>query len=429
MGYRSLNLQRLLLYRQLLHDETIQKVRQLLASTNDLQYSIAREETYYDISYQLIQSSHQQIINGDLWKSYILNLIVSDENVFSLACEHEGVEVNKSIFNLAIHDMQILKALYSLDWFKLGSDLGVECSHILADYKSTISNPNNYSSYYLYCLNNIKPFFSENVEVNVLAEKLAEFYHTVGIGQLGKYAAFKWENGLTEISNHDPVQLEDLVGYEYQKWVLTKNTEAFLNQEKANHILLYGNKGTGKSSSVKALLNRYAKAGLRMIELSKDQLRDFGKILSILKGRGYYFIIFIDDLSFEDFEVEYKNIKSSIEGSLEVTPDNVLIYVTSNRRNLIKENWKDRQNIDEEVHTADSQQEKLSLADRFGITLSYDSPAQEQFLKIVAELAIRSGLNIDAEELRRGALEWERRFHGRSGRTAHQYINQLKHKL
>jgi len=162
-----------------------------------------------------------------------------------------------------------------------------------------------------------------------------------------------------------------------------------------------------------------------MLEISKDQLSEFGKVLRILKDRSYHFIIFIDDLSFEDFETEYKHIKSNIEGSLEVTPDNVLIYVTSKRRNIIKENWSDRKVLDEEVHGFDSQQEKLSLVDRFGITLSFQTPAQEEFLTIVAELAARNGLTIDAEELRRGALQWERQSHGRSGRTAQQYINHL----
>ena len=182
--------------------------------------------------------------------------------------------------------------------------------------------------------------------------------------------------------------------------------------------MLYGEKGTGKSSSVKALLNRYAKDGLRMIELSKGQLMDFYKIIQQIRDRGQRFIIFMDDLSFEDFETEYKYIKALIEGGLQKKPENVLIYVTSNRKHLIRESWKDRESAEGEIRMTDSVQEKLSLADRFGIVITYLSPAQEEYLGIVQALAKKNGIDMPAEELRKRAIQWEMKYHGRSGRTA-----------
>ncbi|MEN6351222.1 MAG: ATP-binding protein, partial [Syntrophomonas sp.] len=249
--------------------------------------------------------------------------------------------------------------------------------------------------------------------------------HTRGCGIMNRYRAFFWDKGLKGIENPDPIKLEDLVGYEYQKEILTGNTEAFLRGKKANNILLYGEKGTGKSSSVKALLNKYTGQGLRMIELGKKQLLDFPRVVETVRNRGMYFIIFIDDLSFEDFEVEYKEIKASIDGSLQARPDNVLLYVTSNRRHLIRENWSDRKPSGEEIHISDTFQEKLSFADRFGIMISYQSPNQDEYLQIINELARKNNVTIPPEELKKLAIQWERKYHGRSGRTARQFINHI----
>jgi predicted AAA+ superfamily ATPase len=341
-----------------------------------------------------------------------------------LVCENRESDLKPGVLSLARHDLGSLRKLYLLDWVELGRKLGIDSPDVMGDYDGGWEPHAGYRFYYQKHFEELKTVFSTK-SCTELAQELASFYGRIGVGQMGQFAAFKWGKGLVPIEEPDPVQLEDLVGYEYQKNTLTRNTEAFLAGRPAHHMLLFGPKGTGKSSSVKALLNRYATAKLRMIELNKDQLAEFGQVLNYLKNRGFYFIIFVDDLSFEDFEVEYKFIKSAIEGSLEVTPANVLIYVTSNRRHLIKENWSDRKYIDEEVHAAESEQEKLSLVDRFGLTLSFHTPAQEQYLEIVAALAKRRGISIEPEKLRAGALQWERTSHGRSGRTAQQYIKHL----
>jgi predicted AAA+ superfamily ATPase len=260
-----------------------------------------------------------------------------------------------------------------------------------------------------------------------IADKLACHYAKYGCGYMAGFAAFRWnsETGLSGIRHFDPIRLEDLVGYERQKNTLIKNTKAFLLGKPANNVLLYGSRGTGKSSSVKALVNNYFDQGLRLVEVTKQDLKQLAKIMDILRDHGQKFLIFLDDLSFEDFEVEYKYLKSVIEGGVEARPNNVLIYVTSNRRHLIKENWSDRSDNPDEIHRFDTVNEKVSLSDRFGITLSYLAPSQVEYLTIVEELAKKQQVAISPEELKAEALKWEVAHSGRSGRAAQQFINYL----
>ena len=228
------------------------------------------------------------------------------------------------------------------------------------------------------------------------------------------------------IANTEDIRLSDLIGYEMQKKMLVANTEAFVEGRKANNCLLYGDSGTGKSSSIKAILNEYYDRGLRMIEVYKHQFQDLSAVIARIKNRNYRFIIYMDDLSFEDFEVEYKYLKALIEGGLENKPDNVLIYATSNRKNLIRETWKDRDDMDFEVRRSESMQEKISLATRFGIAINYSRPSQNQYMEIVKSLAKKyKHMEISQEELLRRAHIWELQNGGFSGRTAQQFINHL----
>ena len=187
---------------------------------------------------------------------------------------------------------------------------------------------------------------------------------------------------------------------------------------------MYGDSGTGKSSSIKALLNRYYKDGLRMVEVYKHQFISLPQIINELQNRHYRFIIFMDDLSFEEFEVEYKYLKAVIEGGLEKKPDNILIYATSNRRHLIKETWNDRQH-DQEVNNNDAMQEKLSLVSRFGVQIMYIHPDKQHYLDIIDALAQAYHLNMSVDQLHELALQWEIRNGGFSGRTAKQFIHML----
>ncbi len=233
---------------------------------------------------------------------------------------------------------------------------------------------------------------------------------------------------LAPITHTSEVTLSHLVGYEIQKQKLIDNTEAFVEGRKANNCLLFGDSGTGKSTCIKAILNQYYDRGLRLIEIYKHQLQDLSSIIEQVKNRNYRFIIYMDDLSFEEFEIEYKYLKAVIEGGMEVRPDNVLIYATSNRRHLIRETWSDRSDMSrDELHHSDTMQEKLSLAARFGVTINFSSPSKKEFEEIVLGLAAEHpDIRLTNEELLMKANAWSVRNGGYSGRVAEQFITYLK---
>lgn len=409
---------RLIIYRNLLENRIFKLVSQIL--TSDSTHLSIAEDIFYEASHDLLKYSYQHGTQGDIWQSYLFDLLLESENPFSLTCERSPKALDPELRKLVLHDLQILQSLYRLEWFKLGRSKGINLSFdhpvFLPLFPRTMARSEAKSQ----ILN-----LADNSNTEEMLKALENYYRKFGCGRLGRYYAFRWDNGLQEITHPDPVSFDDIIGYDYQKKILLGNTRSFIEGKPANNVLLYGEKGTGKSSSVKALLNIFADQGLRMIELNRNHLKDIYKITDYLRHRNYYFIFFIDDLSFEDFEVDYKYIKASMEGSLEEHPKNLLFYVTSNRRHLIQENWNDRQRGDEEVFVADSHQEKLSFADRFGISLTYLSPDQELYLEIVTELAQKEGINMDSEELRRKAIQWELNHHGRSGRTARQFIDDL----
>jgi len=418
-----MKLYQLIICRDFLDDEILQEVQLLERMTEEaaLHGNFSRENCYNKIFSQLISYSERQQLAGDIWKNYLVGLLAGAENAFSLTCE-SGADISTSLYNLALRDMAILLDAYEWDWTAMARSISEDCLPYLKDFQPSTSD-RTFNRHLQRNLIHLQQVLMPGITPAQMIDQLAQFYSNAGCGLMNKYLAFRWDDGLIGIDAPDPVRLEDLVGYQYQKQIISANTEAFLGGRKANNILLYGEKGTGKSSTVKALLNEYAERGLRMIEISKNQLVDIQSVLRAVRGRSRYFIIFIDDLSFEDFEVEYKYIKATIEGSLEVKPSNVLLYVTSNRRNLIRENWSER--TADDVHGFDSRQEKLSFADRFGITITYTSPDQEHFLTIVENLAEREGIEMSVEELRRRALQWERNYHGRSGRSAVQFIASL----
>ena len=230
---------------------------------------------------------------------------------------------------------------------------------------------------------------------------------------------------IVPILNIAHVKLDDLVGYELPKKKLVDNTEAFVNGKKANNCLLFGDAGTGKSSSIKAIANEYYDRGLRIIEVYKHQFQDLNAVISQIKNRNYKFIIYMDDLSFEEFEIEYKYLKAVIEGGLEKKPENVLIYATSNRRHLIRENYSDKEETREDMHTSDTVQEKLSLVYRFGVTIYFGAPNKKEFQNIVKTLAERYHVEMPEEELLLEANKWELSHGGLSGRSAQQFIDYL----
>ncbi len=371
----------------------------------------------------------------DLWQNYLTFVLLTNENSFTLTAERRGAG-DGSVNHFAKHDFAIFKRLFHFDFSKIEEALGIDCFSTLTNYKAIHKSEKHYYrsvSEKVQALSLAIAGAADDEEVFAL---VTEFYKNFGVGMFGLNRAFRIQNlgGGVEflpINNTDKVMLSDMVGYEMQKKQLVDNTEAFIHGYPANNALLYGDAGTGKSSSVKALINEYYDSGLRMIEIYKHQFRDLSEIIATIKNRNYRFIIFIDDLSFEENELEYKFLKAVIEGGVETRPDNILIYATSNRRHLIKETWKDRGDMEfqDDIHHSDTMEEKLSLAARFGVAINYSSPARKLYHDIVIELAKRNGrIELDESELLALADRWEIRHGGISGRTAQQFIHYLEGK-
>ena len=355
----------------------------------------------------------------DAWQSHLVGRILDDENPFSLGAERG--RSSPMVLDQARLDLRTLRALFDLDAETL---LGMieEAVPGLAGVWVPWKNPTpDVES----PRHTIARKLSAAEDWEACVQLLAGHYSVQGAGPFGRHRVFQWREGkLRAVIRPDPVRLAGLISYAQEREPLILNTERFLSGLPAHHVLLYGPPGTGKSSTVKAVLNEYAGRGLRLIEVKKEDLADLASVLGNLRGRGPRFIVFVDDLSFEEHEVEYKALKALLEGSVEDPPENVKIYATSNRRNLIRESFSDRE--DDDVHAHDTMQEKLSLAARFGLRLTFPSPNQSRYLEIVAGIAQARGLEIPRETLKERALLWDRWHAGRSGRTAKQFIDELE---
>lgn len=368
--------------------------------------------------------------DDNLWHNYLTYLLITDENPFTLTCEKMGAS-DGSVNHFAKNDFKRFKELFDYDFSPMERVLDIDCFSHLENYKA-IGKP--------------ELMYNKNVseKVRLLSRNLesakdeteffgyvTQFYKDYGVGMFGLNKAFRITDEtpfrFKAINNMDKVTLDDLVGYEIQKKKLIDNTEAFVEGRKANNCLLFGDSGTGKSTSIKAIVNQYYDRGLRMIEIYKHQFKDLSNVIAAIKNRNYKFIIYMDDLSFEDFEVEYKFLKAVIEGGVETKPENILIYATSNRRHLIKENWSDRSDVKVQngMHQSDTMEEKLSLVNRFGVTINYSKPTQKEYFQIAVELCRRAGVNMSDDEIKAEANKWELSHGGISGRTAQQFANYL----
>ena len=369
----------------------------------------------------------------NLWHNYLTFVLITNENSFSLTCERVGASEG-SVNHFAKADFRIFKNLFDFDFTPIEQDLGIDCFTVLSNYQAI---PKKAQMYYRNVSEKVRALsaaIEQAKDENEIFDLVTAHYRDCGVGMFGLNRAFRIrpaENGGVEfcaINNIDSVVLDDLIGYEYQKKELRENTEAFVSGRSCNNMLLYGDAGTGKSTSVKAILNEYCDRGLRMIEIYKHQFGLLSEVIARVKNRNYRFMIFIDDLSFEEHEVEYKFLKAVIEGGVETKPDNVLICATSNRRHLIQETWKDRNDMEfnGDVHRSDTMEEKLSLAARFGCAINYNNPDRKQYHDIVKGIASRCGdLGLTEEQLLLEANKWEIRHGGISGRTAQQFINYL----
>ena len=378
---------------------------------------------------EILEMAVSHGFEGNLWHNYLTYLLASHENAYSTSCEIVG-PVEGSINAVALHDFAIFKELFDYDFGKMSEAFHTDCFTLISDYKGTCGHGKIFNQRIRDRICSLSKNLAEAASAEDFKDILTQFYQEFGVGKLGLHKAFRIEHReegaeIIPIMKIAHVHLDDLVGYEIAKKKLIDNTEAFVSGRKANNCLLFGDAGTGKSSSIKAILNQYYDRGLRMIEVYKHQFQDLNDVIAQIKNRNYKFIIYMDDLSFEEFEIEYKYLKAVIEGGLERKPDNVLIYATSNRRHLIRETFKDKSDRDEELHTNDTVQEKLSLVARFGVTIYFGKPDKKEFQEIVRQLAAKNEIHMPEEELLLEANKWELSHGGLSGRTAQQFIDYL----
>ncbi len=386
--------------------------------------------TFYDVVNRLLRLSDDFGFSGNLWHCFLAYLLCNNENPFSCACEIRG-SIEGSMNDFAMHDFGIFRELFHADLAGLGEKLGTDMTDVLQFYTTYKENGRTFNKRIRdrICEQAVKLSQAKNDEE--FMDTVTSFYGDYGVGKYGLNKAFRLRvtDGNTRIEpiyNILHVQLSDLVGYESAKKKLVDNTEAFLAGKGANNCLLYGDAGTGKSSCIKAIANMYYDRGLRIIEVYKHQIASLNDVVTQIKDRNYKFILYMDDLSFEEFEIEYKYLKALIEGGLEKKPSNILIYATSNRRHLIRENFRDKKERDEDLHINDTVQEKLSLSDRFGMSIYFGRPDKKQYHEIVLALAKRYGIEMDEDELLLNADRWELNHTGMSGRAAEQYIRYLK---
>ena len=370
-------------------------------------------------------------LSGNVWQQWLTYLLMTDDNAFTLACERREVLPDSTLMQLAERDLSIFMELFGTEEDDFDEDEFL--LPLMLDYKAP---------YECECITEAGRRISELSgrlagagDAKEFTGILTDHYCRHGAGMYGLYKAFRVDHSaegetelrLVPVTDSADVSFDDLIGYESQKKTLRDNTEAFINGHYANNVLLYGDSGTGKSTSVHALMHEYSDRGLRLIEVSKPDRGRLPQILSEIKKRNYRFILFLDDLSFEEDESDYKELKAMLEGALETRSDKVLIYATSNRRHLIRETWGDRSDMEynEDVHRSDTMEEKLSLASRFGVMVYYPKPGQKDYLEIVRSLAARNGIELKGQELEDAARKWELRHGGMSGRTASQLITWL----
>lgn len=367
---------------------------------------------------ELVDFAENYSLKGNILRHYIANAIMLDENPFSLSLERrKGVgscetfaskdllEIYKLFFFTP--DKENLKTL--LDYSPIGRNLSNEDarkSALITEFSNTLSQSRDFDEFY----QTVKNFYAEN-----------------GVGFFGINKAFYMkDNGeIVPVSHIKDASFDKIRGYDTQKHKLITNTEAFVSGGAGNNALLYGDSGTGKSTSIKAVLNMFFDKGLRMIQVQKHQFVHLGALTETLKSRNYRFVLYMDDLSFEDFEVEYKYLKAAIEGGLQEKPENVLIYATSNRRHIIKETFTEREGGDD-IHRNESIQEKISLSERFGLMVYYPKPTQSEFLDMALYLAEIEGLDLADDVIIVEAKKWGVAHGGLSGRTAEQFINFMK---
>ena len=417
----------LILYRDLENGQILLDMTWILEHLEKKEQISEVRDRFFSCMHDLVELAGNYGFENNLWHNYLTFLLVNNENIFSTACEIRGV-TEGSLLSLARHDFAIFRELFACDFTELERMLQAGVFEEFLHYARTESTGKLFNRRIRDRICELSDQLANAETLEAFTEYMVSFYKEFGVGKLGLHKAFRVAHvgddvQIEPITNIAHVKLEDLVGYELQKKKLIDNTEAFVEGRSANNCLLFGDAGTGKSSSIKAILNRYYDRGLRIIEVYKHQFQDLNEVIAQIKNRNYKFIIYMDDLSFEEFEIEYKYLKAVIEGGLEKKPDNILIYATSNRRHLIKESFRDNEELHGDLHSNDTIQEKLSLVSRFGVTIYFGSPDKKEFRQIVRTLAERNGIDMPEDQLLLEANKWELSHGGLSGRTAQQFVD------
>ncbi len=426
---------RLIMYGQLGEDSILLRLSDIFERAA-YEKDATKEElvrAVYDQIYRLLDLATRYGFDENLWQCYIAYVLATNENPFSIICEMVGASDDGTVNTIVKQDMECFYHLFHFDFSQLEEQLGIRCFDILSHYHSMAKAENTYNKSVSEKVRALAENLRKAKDAEDIFNMVTDFYRRYGVGKFGLNKAFRVvhrgeQTVLSAITHTSDVVLDQLIGYEWQKQQLIENTEAFVEGRRANNCLLYGDSGTGKSTCIKAILNQYYHRGLRLVEVYKHQFQDLAEIIEQIKNRNYKFIIYMDDLSFEEFEVEYKYLKAVIEGGMEVKPDNVLIYATSNRRHLIRETWSDRSDMSQdELHHSDTVQEKLSLVARFGVSINFDRPQKKEFDRIVLGLAKEHPeIVLSEEELLQQANVWSMRNGGHSGRVAEQFIIHLQ---
>ncbi|MCC8069736.1 MAG: ATP-binding protein [Ruminococcus sp.] len=388
----SYDLKTLVIFRNLLKDSVVRKFMNLLESVETKSSTVNQLEKYADFVSELYKY-------GTNLTSYILNKIFEDENVYVLTKSNKDTENNLLLDDCVIHELDVLNSIARIQSDEIKSH--IDYSKFLPNWETSSCN---FTDEYLLRVKNISAY---------------------GYGIFAKYHMFIVENGeIVPIKYPDDTTLEQLIGYERERKIVIDNTKALIDGKPASNILLYGDAGTGKSSTVKAVVNRFADRGLRIIQMQKKDIHDIPKIMDSLNKNPLKFIMFIDDLSFSSDDSDFSTLKAILEGNVSSRANNVVIYATSNRRHLVKESFSDREGDD--IHFNDTVQELTSLSERFGISVKFMQPSKKDYLNIVHELAKANDIQMDTQELDILAERFVISRNGRSPRSAKQFIMTLK---
>lgn len=390
-------LNNLIIYRNMLNDKIIKKYNNLVSLYFKKGNKEELETEYYSLCNMLLLKSCDSV------NDYIAYKIMEDENIFSIKREKSQL-IDEKIEKAVLHDLSFFKKIYQYPL------------NVIAEVSGDVNNFINYSS-----KNPLTELFKNN-RVDDIYDYMYNDYELNGCGKFRNNYAFSLDSEckLVPVENFNPITMESIYGYERQKNKIIDNTNKFVSNQFALNTLLVGDSGTGKSTAVKALIPMFKDKKLRLIEVDKEKLHFISKIIDVLKNRGMYFIVFIDDLSFESNDSKYKYLKSAVEGSIYEQPSNILFYVTSNRKHLIKENMIERQN---EVHLRDAINEQTSLSERFGLTILYSEPNQNEYFEIVLGLADKYNIKYASkEQLMADAKKFAMQNGGRTGRSAVQFV-------